>query len=52
MTPEQLDLSRALTAQLRMDSIAVPGTGSEHPTSWLPVADLMPVLLVGHLKYD
>jgi transketolase len=39
--------------QLRADSIrASTAAGSGHPTSSLSAADLMAVLLVGHLRYD
>jgi transketolase len=48
-----LDLCRALARQLRADSIrASTAAGSGHPTSSLSAADLMAVLLVGHLRYD
>jgi transketolase len=53
MTAEQLDLVRRLAAQLRVDSIRCSTeAGSGHPTSSLSAADLMAVLLVGHLRYD
>ncbi|MEO7588698.1 MAG: transketolase [Arachnia sp.] len=53
MTEEKLELSRALAAQLRVDSIRCSTqAGSGHPTSSLSAADLMAVLLVGHLHYD
>lgn len=43
----------ALAAQLRVDSIrATTAAGSGHPTSSLSAADLMAVLLGGHLRYD
>jgi transketolase len=52
MTEEQLDLIRRLAAQLRVDSIRCSTqAGSGHPTSSLSAADLMAVLLVGHLRY-
>ena len=42
-----------LAAQLRIDSIrATTRAGSGHPTSSLSAADLMAVLLDGHLRYD
>ncbi|MDQ7842443.1 MAG: transketolase [Armatimonadota bacterium] len=44
---------RELAAQLRVDSIrATTRAGSGHPTSALSAADLMAVLLDGHLRYD
>jgi len=53
MTGEELDLARRLAAQLRVDSIRCSTqAGSGHPTSSLSAADLMAVLLVGHLQYD
>jgi transketolase len=52
MTEEQLDLIRRLAAQLRVDSIRCSTqAGSGHPTSSLSAADLMAVLLVGHIRY-
>ncbi len=49
----QLDLARRLAGQLRVDSIRCStSAGSGHPTSSLSAADLMAVLLVGHLRYD
>jgi len=49
----QLDQWRELAAQLRVDSIrATTKAGSGHPTSSLSAADLMAVLLAGHLRYD
>ena len=48
-----LDLYEALARQLRADSIrASTAAGSGHPTSSLSAADLMAVLLAGHLRYD
>jgi transketolase len=53
MSTEQLALAARLAAQLRVDSIrASTRAGSGHPTSSLSAADLMAVLLVGHLRYD
>jgi transketolase len=53
MDTEQLDLARRLATQLRVDSIRCSTrAGSGHPTSSLSAADLMAVLLVGHLRYD
>ncbi len=54
MTHEQdLDLWRELGQQLRVDSIrASSAAGSGHPTSSMSGADLMAVLLAGHLRYD
>jgi transketolase len=52
MTEEQLDLIRRLAAQLRVDSIRCSTqAGSGHPTSSLSAADLMAVVLVGHMRY-
>src|SRR5262245_13963091 len=48
-----LDIYQGLTRQLRADSIrASTAAGSGHPTSSLSAADLMAVLLAGHLRYD
>src|SRR5215470_512145 len=48
-----LDLDRTLARQLRADSIRCStAAGSGHPTSSLSAADLMAVLLAGHLRYD
>ncbi|MEO8888889.1 MAG: transketolase [Jatrophihabitantaceae bacterium] len=53
MTEQQLELARHLATQLRVDSIRCSTqAGSGHPTSSLSAADLMAVLLVGHLHYD
>jgi transketolase len=53
MTGERLELVRSLAAQLRVDSIRCSTqAGSGHPTSSLSAADLMAVLLMGHLRYD
>jgi transketolase len=47
------DLYEALARQLRADSIRCStAAGSGHPTSSLSAADLMAVLLGGHLRYD
>ena len=49
----KLDLYAALARQLRADSIRCStAAGSGHPTSSLSAADLMAVLLAGHLRYD
>jgi transketolase len=49
----RLDLYRSLARQLRADSIRCStAAGSGHPTSSLSAADLMAVLLSGHLRYD
>ena len=49
----QIEQWRELAAQLRVDSIrATTQAGSGHPTSSLSAADLMAVLLDGHLRYD
>ena len=48
-----LELYAALARQLRADSIRCStAAGSGHPTSSLSAADLMAVLLAGHLRYD
>jgi transketolase len=50
---DDLDLWRELGQQLRVDSIrASSAAGSGHPTSSMSAADLMAVLLAGHLRYD
>jgi len=50
---DDLDLWRELGQQLRVDSIrASSASGSGHPTSSMSAADLMAVLLAGHLRYD
>src|ERR1041385_915902 len=52
-TPTKVDLYRELARQLRADSIRCStAAGSGHPTSSLSAADLMAVLLGGHLRYD
>ncbi|MEP7160174.1 MAG: transketolase [Dermatophilaceae bacterium] len=52
MSTRQLDLARSLATQLRVDSIRCSTqAGSGHPTSSLSAADLMSVLMVGHLHY-
>src|SRR5437016_13746501 len=44
---------RELARQLRIDSIRCSSAaGSGHPTSSLSAADLIAVLLAGHLRYD
>ncbi|MGH2377565.1 MAG: transketolase [Candidatus Limnocylindria bacterium] len=51
--PAKLEVYRALARQLRADSIrSSTAAGSGHPTSSLSAADLMAVLLAGHLRYD
>ncbi|MEK7860946.1 MAG: transketolase, partial [Chloroflexota bacterium] len=51
--PVKLDTYRALARQLRADSIrSSTAAGSGHPTSSLSAADLVAVLLAGHLRYD
>jgi len=53
MDDNMLELAGRLAAQLRVDSIRCSTeAGSGHPTSSLSAADLMAVLLVGHLRYD
>lgn len=52
-TTTRLDLYRQIARQLRADSIrSSTAAGSGHPTSSLSAADLMAVLLSGHLRYD
>ena len=52
-TTTRLDLYRELARQLRADSIrSSTAAGSGHPSSSLSAADLMAVLLAGHLRYD
>ncbi len=52
-TGTRLDLYRQIARQLRADSIrSSTAAGSGHPTSSLSAADLMAVLLAGHLRYD
>lgn len=49
----RIDTYRALARQLRADSIrSSTAAGSGHPTSSLSAADLMAVMLAGHLRYD
>jgi transketolase len=49
----ELELAGRLATQLRVDSLRCSTqAGSGHPTSSLSAADLMAVLLVGHLRYD
>lgn len=49
----KFDEWRELAQQLRVDSIrATTEAGSGHPTSSMSAADLMAVLLAGHLRYD
>src|SRR5687767_8393161 len=48
-----VDTYRELARQLRVDSIrSSSAAGSGHPSSSLSAADLMAVLLAGHLRYD
>ncbi|MEA2661254.1 MAG: transketolase [Chloroflexota bacterium] len=48
-----VDLHRELARQLRADSIRCStAAGSGHPTSSLSAADLIAVLVAGHLRYD
>ena len=52
-TSTKVDLYRDLARQLRVDSIRCStAAGSGHPTSSLSAADLIAVLLAGHLRYD
>ena len=51
-TGTKIDLYRDLARQLRVDSIrSSTAAGSGHPTSSLSAADLIAVLLAGHLRY-
>jgi transketolase len=50
---ERSDFRRELAQQLRVDSVrASAAAGSGHPTSSMSAADLMAVLLDGHLRLD
>ena len=50
---ERAEFRRELGQQLRVDSIrASAAGGSGHPTSSMSAADLLAVLLDGHLRYD
>src|SRR5688500_11408908 len=52
-TRPAVDTYRELARQLRVDSIrSSSAAGSGHPSSSLSAADLMAVLLAGHLRYD
>src|SRR5438876_7143332 len=52
-TDTKIELYRDLARQLRVDSIRCStAAGSGHPTSSLSAADLIAVLLAGHLRYD
>jgi transketolase len=52
-TTSAVDQWREIAQQLRVDSIrSSTAAGSGHPTSSLSAADLMAVLLAGHLRYD
>ena len=52
-TGTKVDTYRDLARQLRVDSIRCStAAGSGHPTSSLSAADLIAVLLAGHLRYD
>jgi len=51
--PAKIDTYRAIARQLRADSIrSSAAAGSGHPSSSLSAADLLAVLLGGHLRYD
>ena len=53
MPPEEARFLGELGQQLRADSIRCStAAGSGHPTSAMPAADLMAVLLARHLRYD
>jgi transketolase len=50
---DRTDFRRELAQQLRVDSVrASAAAGSGHPTSSMSAADLMAVLLDGHLRFD
>jgi transketolase len=52
-TGTKIEVYRELARQLRVDSIRCStAAGSGHPTSSLSAADLIAVLLAGHLRYD
>src|SRR5260221_6219408 len=51
--PAKVDVYRDLARQLRADSIRCStAAGSGHPSSSLSAADIVSVLLAGHLRYD
>jgi transketolase len=51
--PHDAEFRRELGQQLRVDSVrATAAAGSGHPTSSMSAADLMAVLIDGHLKLD
>jgi transketolase len=53
MSGERSELRRELGQQLRVDSVRTSAAaGSGHPTSSMSAADLMAVLLDGHLRLD
>jgi transketolase len=53
MSDNQADFRRELGQQLRVDSVRLAAdAGSGHPTSSMSAADLMAVLLDGHLRLD
>src|SRR5271170_5228032 len=53
MTAVDLDAVAELARQLRVDSIrSSTSAGSGHPTSSMSAADLLAVLVTGHLHYD
>ena len=53
MAGQGSDFRRELGQQLRVDSVrASAAAGSGHPTSSMSAADLMAVLLDGHLRLD
>src|SRR5687767_3430511 len=50
---ERTEFRRELAQQLRVDSVRCSDAGgSGHPTSSMSAADLMAVLLDGHLRFD
>jgi transketolase len=53
MTEIDLATVGELAAQLRVDSVrSSTSAGSGHPTSSMSAADLLAVLVAGHLKHD
>jgi transketolase len=53
MSPQGAEFRRELAQQLRVDSVRCSAAaGSGHPTSSMSAAELMAVLLDGHLKLD
>lgn len=53
MEPQEIELTRELAQQLRVDCIrSSTRAGSGHPTSGMSAADLMATLLVRHFRYE